>query len=145
LQVWGNLDSRSFRPVARRKIVYVLDDDPDMLRGLERLLTVQGFSPQLFHSTETFFASVNGEDAMCLLLDVHLNGVSGIEVKRRLSRSGMDIPVIFITAKDNEATRKLTQEVGCIAYLPKPLSAKSLIEAIGLVNQYNPTAGHPPD
>jgi FixJ family two-component response regulator len=127
--------------VARRNVIYVLDDDPDMLRGLERLLKVHGFRPKLFQSAETFFASGNNDDeAVCLLLDVHLNGVSGIDVKRRLMRSGARLPVIFITAKDNAATRRLIEEVGCVAYLPKPFSAKSLVEAIAMADQHDPTA-----
>ena len=127
--------------MARRNIIYVLDDDPDMLRGLERLLKVHGFRPKLFQSAETFFASADNDDeAVCLLLDVHLNGVSGIDVKRRLMRSGARLPVIFITAKDNEATRRLIADVGCVAYLPKPFSAKSLVEAIAQADQHNPKA-----
>jgi FixJ family two-component response regulator len=127
--------------VARRNVVYVLDDDPDMLRGLERLLKVHGFRPKLFQSAETFFAcGDNDDEAVCLLLDVHLNGVSGIDVKRQLMRSGARLPVIFITARDNDATRRLIAEVGCVAYLPKPFSAKSLVEAIALADQHNPKA-----
>jgi FixJ family two-component response regulator len=114
----------------------VLDDDPDMLRGLERLLKVHGFLPKLFQSAEAFFASVDDDDdAVCLLLDVHLNGASGIDVRRRLTRSGVRLPVIFITANDNDATRRLISEVGCVAYLPKPFSARSLVEAIALAER----------
>ena len=118
-------------------VVYVLDDDPDVLRGLERLLKVHGFRPKLFDSAETFLAAARDADARCLLLDVHLNGTSGIDVKRQLMRSGIDVPVIFITARDSEATRRRTAEVGCVAYLSKPFSAKSLVEAIALADQYN--------
>ena len=93
--------------MVQRNVVYVLDDDPDMLRGLERLLKVHGFCPKLFQSAEAFFASVDNDDeALCLLLDVHLNDASGIDVKRRLTRSGVRLPVIFITANDNNATRR---------------------------------------
>jgi FixJ family two-component response regulator len=127
--------------VVQRNVVYVLDDDPDMLRGLERLLKVHGFCPKLFQSAEAFFASVDNDDeALCLLLDVHLNDASGIDVKRRLTRSGVRLPVIFITANDNNATRRSIAEVGCIAYLPKPFTAKSLVEAIALADQHNPKA-----
>jgi FixJ family two-component response regulator len=126
--------------VARRNVIYVLDDDPDMLKGLERLLKVHGFRPKLFQSAEAFLASNdNDDDALCLLLDVHLNGgASGIDVKRHLMRSGVRLPVIFITANDSDATRRSIAEVGCLAYLPKPFSARSLVEAIALANQHNP-------
>jgi FixJ family two-component response regulator len=84
----------------------VLDDDPDMLKGLERLLKVHGFRPKLFQSAEAFFAPVNNDDdALSLLLDVHLNGASGIDVNRRLTHSCVRLPVIFTTANDNDATR----------------------------------------
>ena len=125
--------------MARQDVIYVLDDDLDMLRGLERLLKVHGFRPKLFHSAEALFASVgDGDGALCLLLDVHLNGASGIDVKRRLMRSGVRLPVIFITANDNDATRRSIAEVGCVAYLPKPFTAKSLVAAIALADQHDP-------
>ena len=78
--------------MGRRDIIYVLDDDPDMSKGLERLLKVHGFRPKLFQSAEEFFASPEDEQALCLLLDVHLNGASGIDVKRRLMRAGSRLP-----------------------------------------------------
>jgi FixJ family two-component response regulator len=127
--------------VAQRNVIYVLDDDPDMLKGLERLLKVHGFRPKLFQSAEAFFASVDkDDDALCLLLDVHLNDASGIDVRRRLVRSGVRLPVIFITANDNDVTRRSIAEVGCLAYLSKPFSARSLVEAIALADQHNPKA-----
>jgi FixJ family two-component response regulator len=76
---------------------------------------------------------------LCLLLDVHLNGASGIDVKRHLMGSGIH-PVIFITANDNDATLRSIADVGCVAYLPKPFSAKSLVEAIALADQHEPKA-----
>ena len=127
--------------MGRRILIYVLDDDPDMLKGLERLLKVHGFRPKLFQSAENFLASVDkDDDALCLLLDVHLNGASGIDVKRHLMGSGIHLPVIFITANDNDATRRSIADVGCVAYLPKPFSAKSLVEAIALADQHEPKA-----
>ena len=126
--------------MAQRNLVYVLDDDPDMLTGIERLLKVYGFRPKLFQSAEAFFANPEEEEAVCLVLDVQLNGVSGIDVKRRLMHSGVGLPVIFITGNDSETTRRRIEEVGCAAYLPKPFSAKSLVEAIDQANRHIPTA-----
>jgi len=132
--------------VGRRNVIYVLDDDPDILKGLERLLKVHGFDPKLFRTADEFLASVSHhDDALCLLLDVHLDGASGIDVKRRLARSGLGIPVIFITANDNVTTRRQIEEVGCIAYLLKPFTAKSLIEAIGLADRHDPATVGPRD
>jgi FixJ family two-component response regulator len=107
---------------------------------------VHGFHPKLFPSAEALFASTdNVDEVLCLILDVHLNDVSGIDVKRRLMRSDARLPVIFITGKDNDATRRLVEEVGCVAYLAKPFSAKSLVEVIALAEQQNTAAENSPD
>ena len=65
-----------------------------------------------------------------MILDIDLKGESGIEVRHRLAAAGIALPVIFVTGKDSDATRMAAQESGCIAYLTKPFSAKSLMEPI---------------
>ena len=113
-----------------RKLVLVVDDDPSVLGAVERLLRVHGFDAEVFNTVENFLDRARLCDATCLVLDIHLNGMSGIELKRQLTRSGIELPVIFITAKDSEATRKAAMEAGCVAYLPKPFPTKLLIGAI---------------
>jgi CheY-like chemotaxis protein len=66
----------------------------------------------------------------CLLLDIHLGGVSGIELRRRLKDSGSTLPVIFMTALDDEAMREQALKAGCVAFLRKPFQARQLIDAI---------------
>ena len=68
--------------------------------------------------------------ATCLLLDIHLGGISGIELQRRLTASGSKWPVIFMTASDDEAARNEAMDVGCIAYLRKPFAQHDLLNAI---------------
>src|SRR5262245_57181482 len=115
--------------VTLRKL-FVIDDDPGMLRTIERLLKVHGFDVQTFESAEAFLDSANPRDAGCLLLDIHLSGMSGIELRRQLTLSGISVPVIFITANDSEVTREAALEAGCIAYLAKPFPAVRLMNAI---------------
>jgi FixJ family two-component response regulator len=110
--------------------LFVIDDDPGMLRTIERLLKVHGFDVQAFASAEAFLGSANPRDGGCLVLDIDLGGMSGIELRRQLTLSGMSLPVIFITAKDSEFVRKTALEVGCFAYLSKPFPAKQLMNAI---------------
>jgi FixJ family two-component response regulator len=110
-----------------RKVVIVVDDDPSMLTGLKRLLRAGGFDVDTFTSTDQFYCSA---EAVCLILDIHLEGQSGIEFSRRLTESGIRLPTIFITADDSEATRKLALESGCIAYLTKPFTAEALLAAL---------------
>ena len=113
-----------------RKLVLVVDDDPSILGAVERLLRVHGFDAEVFNTVENFLARANLRGATCLVLDIHLNGMSGIELRRQLTLSGIELPVIFITANDSEATRKAAMEVGCAAYLPKPFQTKLLVDAI---------------
>jgi FixJ family two-component response regulator len=117
---------------SRMRTIVVIDDNPGMLRGLERLLSAHGFRVRTFASAEAFLEDTNC-NADCLLLDIHLGGISGIDLQRRLTSSGSDLPVIFMTAVDNEATRQEAFDAGCVAYLKKPFLAKLLIDALNSV------------
>src|SRR6266699_1513699 len=110
--------------------IAVVEDDPSMLQGLNRLLSAHGFRVERFTSAELFLTDIARCEAKCLLVDIHLGGMSGVYLKRRLTSLGSDMPVIFMTAIDNEATRQEAFEVGCVAYLRKPFLAKLLIDAI---------------
>jgi len=112
------------------QVIIVVDDDASMLKSLSRLLTAYGFVAQAFPSAEALLASGGACAATCLLLDIHLGGISGIELNRRLSAAGSKCPVIFMTAIDDNATRREAIEVGCIAYLRKPFAPDVLLEAI---------------
>jgi FixJ family two-component response regulator len=76
------------------------------------------------------------QTATCLLLDIHLGGISGIELQRRLAASGSKWPVIFMTANDDEATRSQAIDAGCIAYLQKPFEQHVLLNAISKAVAY---------
>ncbi len=112
------------------KAVFVVDDDPGTLKGVRRLLRQYGYDSVLFESAEAFQNHNDIDQAFCVILDINLNNESGIEVRRRLKAAGIPVPVIYITANDNKAVRTAALESGCIAYLTKPFSAKSLIEPL---------------
>ena len=116
--------------MSKRKLVFVVDDDPGMLRGVKRLLREHGYESIAFPSADAFQRHGDFEQAVCVVLDVDLNDESGIEVRHRLKAAGISLPVIFMTGKDNPATRMAAIESGCLAYLTKPFAAKSLIEPI---------------
>jgi FixJ family two-component response regulator len=117
----------------QRKIVCILDDDPDMRNALERLLNLHGYCPRSCASINEFYASIKAQETECLILDIHLDGESGIDLKRQLSSVVPALPVIFITGRDSEANRRAAQEVGGAAYLTKPFGCKALLEAIETV------------
>jgi FixJ family two-component response regulator len=115
---------------ADRKVVAVVEDDASMLKGLERLLSAHGIATEAYTSAEAFLKDAATSEAKCLVLDINLGGISGIELKRRLAAAGSWLPVIFMTAVDSEFVRNEATDVGCIAYLRKPFSARQLIDAI---------------
>jgi len=116
-------------PAAPRTVA-IVDDDAELLKGLERLLNAHGLGTRAFPSAEAFLATDSEIGIDCVLLDVHLGGMSGIALRRALSAAGSRLPVIFMTAFDDEATRQQAQAAGCVAYLRKPFPGRALIEAI---------------
>ena len=115
--------------MADQKVVYVLDDDPDIRSALERLLSTHGYHSCLFASVAEFYSKAKPRQAVCLIVDIQLNG-AGFELERQLSHSDPELPVIFITGSDTEENRHAAQQVGAAAYLPKPFGSKALISAI---------------
>jgi FixJ family two-component response regulator len=110
-------------------VIFVVDDDPSLLKSVGRLLRANGLEAQLFSSAEALLEAGHSE-ATCLVLDIQLGGISGIELQRKLLRSGYTIPVVFITANDSEAAQRAAKEVGCVGYLTKPFAPKALMDAV---------------
>ena len=106
----------------------VVEDDPSFLRALRRLLSGAGFSVVTFASAEEFLASESAGATACLVLDVHLGGMSGFDLQQRLVTAGIPIPTIFITAHDDPGTRERARSGGL--YLRKPFREDALIGAI---------------
>src|SRR5262249_14857578 len=116
-----------------RTIVAVVDDDPSMLNAAERLLHAQGFATMVFVSAEEFLdrASVTQVDG--LQREIHLGVLPGMELRRRLQSSESTLPVIYMTAPDDEATPKQAVKADCVAFSRKPFEARQLIKAIKMV------------
>ena len=113
-----------------RKAVFVVDDDPSMLKGMRRLLRQHGYETVPFETAKALKKHNNFDQALCIVLDVNLSDGSGIELRHQLAESGVDVPVIYITGNDSDATRTAAIASGCLAYLTKPFTAQSLIEPI---------------
>ena len=106
----------------------VVEDDPSFRRALRRLLNAAGFAVAAFASAEEFLASESAGATACLVLDVHLGGMSGFDLQQRLATAGVPIPAIFITAHDDPVTRERAR--AGVAYLQKPFREAALIGAI---------------
>ena len=123
--------------MSMRDLVIVVDDDPSILGAVQRVLRIHGFDTEVFDNVEGFLEGAHLGEASCLVLDIHLQQMSGIELRCQLARSGHSLPVIFMTAVDSDATRKAALESGCIAYLHKPFPSRLLVEAVETVARRN--------
>ena len=114
----------------RPSLVAVVEDDPSVRRSLLRLLNAHGFAVEEFPSAEAFLARAPDSQIACVVLDLHLPGMSGFELRAKLTVEGSTLPIIFITANHDEAAMRAAVELGCIAFLRKPFPAELLIEAV---------------
>jgi len=110
--------------------VCIIDDDRDVLHAVRRLLRSAGFAAETFSSAEEFLESEGHPNPDCLVLDVHMSGLSGFALQDHLVASGRSIPIVFITAQDDHVTRERAQRSGAAEYLRKPFEDQSLIGAI---------------
>src|SRR5450631_3334340 len=111
-------------------VVIVVDDNAGFLKSVARMLSVHGFDTRTFSSAGALLDSDAARTATCLLLDIELGGISGIELQRRLAASGSKCPVIFMTAIEDDAMRNEAMVAGCIAYLKKPFAPQLLLDAV---------------
>ncbi len=121
--------------------IYVVDDDASIRRALKRLLRSTGHHAVAFESAEDFmeFAPEGGEG--CLVLDIRLPGMTGLDLHEKLSASGAKYAVIFMTAHDNPQWQQRAKKAGAIAYLRKPFDEQLLLDAIQLACRKGPEHG----
>ena len=110
--------------------IIVVDDDSSMRTSIKRLLREHGFTVLLFDSAHALLDHGEHGSAACIIIDINLDGQSGIDLRRRLAEEGATAPVIYITGNDSQANLSAALESGCIAYLTKPFRAQSLMEPI---------------
>jgi FixJ family two-component response regulator len=111
-----------------QQFIVVVEDDAGMQKAIERLLRAAGFQSVSFASAEELLQTEAADYAACLVLDIHLPGISGLELGRLLT-SRRARPIIFITAQDEARLRYEAERLGCV-YFRKPFEGKALLEAI---------------
>jgi len=116
--------------LSKSSSVFVVEDDASMRLSIKRLLREHGFNTTLFGSAEALLDHNGFNKAICIIIDINLNGQSGIELGRSLASDGVTAPVIYITGNDSQVNHLAAIESGCIAYLTKPFTAQSFIQAI---------------
>ena len=112
-------------------LISVVDDDHSVRESLARLIRSVGFGVQVFGSAEEFLSVGQGRQTDCLILDIRMPGMNGLELQRELSASDPDLPVIFITAHGSDAEVRATAlAAGAVDYLFKPLREDEVLKAI---------------
>ena len=111
-------------------VVAVVDDDASVRRALTRLLQSADLRVLTYTSATEFLDTGLSIAPDCAILDIHLGGMSGLELLLRLRGLGHDLPVLIITAQDDAQSREVATRAGCMAYLCKPLNASELLEEV---------------
>jgi FixJ family two-component response regulator len=112
--------------------VYVVDDDESIRRALKRLLRSVGYHAVTFDSAEEFMEATSCGGEGCLILDIRLPGMTGLDLQEKLASRGAKYAVIFMTAHDNPQWQERAKQAGAVAYLKKPFGKQSLLDAIRL-------------
>jgi len=111
-------------------IVSMVDDDASVRRSTRRLLRSSGFRAEAFASAEEFLDSKSAGETACLILDLRMPGMNGLELQRRLSQNGNPVPIIFLSAQASEEDERSALRSGAVQFLRKPVSKEALLGAI---------------
>ena len=115
---------------AETGMIAIVDDDESMRTAVKTLVESVGLAVEDFPSAEEFLNSGRSQVSACLILDLRMPGMGGLELQRRLAASGSPLPIIFITAHYSEAERAKAMEAGAVGFLSKPFSEDALFDAI---------------
>jgi len=116
--------------VSETALISIVDDDESMREAIQSLLRSVGFRAKTFASGEQFLQSEQIEHTACLILDVRMPGMSGLELQRRLMATQCRIPIVFVTAHGEEEARSRALQEGAVDFLLKPFSEEALLNAI---------------
>jgi len=112
------------------QVVSIVDDDASLRRSVRNLLTSVGFRAETFASAEEFSSSVHRENIGCLVLDLRMAGMSGLDLLGHLTAVGSPIPVVILTAHGDDEARERSLHAGAVAFLKKPFQGDALLDAV---------------
>ena len=113
-----------------RNLISVVDDDESIRRTTTLLIESFGFRAAAFESADIFLRSDQLSDTACLIVDVQMPGMNGLQLQAHLAAKGCGIPIIFITAYDNKESRRRAIQAGAAAFLNKPFSGEQLLQTL---------------
>ena len=127
------MKSQPGKSATERPLLSVVDDDEMLRESLPDLLREVGFEARAFSSGQEFLSSEYLDETKCLILDVAMPGMSGLDLQEELKRRGQAVPIIFITGQKDEDIRKRALREGAVKFLYKPFSDNALLDAINEV------------
>ena len=130
------------KTVTVRPLLSVVDDDEMLRESLPDLLREVGFEAMAFSSGQEFLSSKYVDETRCLILDIAMPGMSGLDLQEELKRRGQEIPVVFITGQKDEDIWKRGLRQGAVKFLYKPFSDNALFDAINEALERGGSAGH---
>jgi FixJ family two-component response regulator len=116
--------------MSEKALIAVVDDDPSVLRAMDRLIRAQGYAVRAFSSGISFLESASQVPPDCVIMDVQMPNMTGLELKSRMLERGMTFPVIFITAHEDGWAEARAAELGAVEFLYKPLRNQALFDAV---------------
>ena len=116
--------------MSNNQLICIVDDDHSMLRMLTRAMSAAGFEVATFGSSEALLNSGQITEASCVILDIDLPGISGLDLQQKFNQRGRDVPIIVISGQATEKTRRRALQQGAFAFLDKPFNLESLLAAI---------------
>lgn len=116
--------------MARAPFISIVDDDDSLRRSLGNLLRSLGFRVQEFASAQAFIGAQNARETACLILDVRMPGMTGLDLQRHIAASGWRVPIAFITSHADDDARTRALAAGAVAFLSKPFREKEILDAI---------------
>jgi FixJ family two-component response regulator len=124
------MKSKQGQSTSKRSLLSVVDDDEMLRESLPELLREFGFAARAFSSGQEFLSSTYVDETRCLILDVAMPEMSGLDLQQELKRRGQAIPIIFISGQKDEDIRKQALRQGAVKFLCKPFSDRDLLEAV---------------
>jgi FixJ family two-component response regulator len=122
----------------RQALIAIVDDDEDVREAIRGLMRALGFAAEAFSSAEEFLGSSKSYQAACLIADVNMPGMSGLDLHRRLLERDSAVPTILITAYPTEDARSLALATGVIKFLTKPFAESELVDGVHIALAKNP-------
>ena len=118
------------KPSEPDAVIAIVDDDPSAREGLQTLLRSAGWRVQTFFSAQEFLSRGRAEAPSCLILDLQLPGLSGLDLQNRMAKVGLEIPIVFLTGHGNIPASVQAMKAGAVEFLTKPFDEQKLLQAI---------------